>query len=88
MAFSACADLDAEIELTRVIDSCKAAGFSLVPVTEAPPSNVSVAGETSIFLRAPEADSSRPGGWWFWGAADNLRFPAWNGCKLAEWLEE
>ena len=63
-------------------------GFTLVPATEAAPSNVSVAGETSIFLRAPEADSSRPGGWWFWGAADNLRLPAWSGCKLAEWLEE
>ncbi len=88
MAFSAYAELVPPTDLSRLIDSCKAAGFSMVPVTEAPPSNVSVAGETSIFLRVPEADSSHPGAWWFWGAADNLRFPAWSGCKLAEWLEE
>jgi aspartate-semialdehyde dehydrogenase len=88
MTFSACADLDTQIDLAGIIHSCKQVGLSLVPVTEAPPNNVSVAGETSIFLRAPEKDSSRPGGWWFWGAADNLRFPAWSGCKLAEWLEE
>jgi aspartate-semialdehyde dehydrogenase len=88
MTFSAYVDLNEQADMTRLIDICKQAGFSVLPLTEAPPSNVSVAGETSIFLRAPEADSSHPGGWWFWGAADNLRLAAWSGCKLAEWLEE
>jgi aspartate-semialdehyde dehydrogenase len=88
MTFSACADLDAESNLAEVNEACKQAGFSLVPANEAAPSNVSVAAETTVFLRAPEPDVSRQATWWFWGAADNLRLPAWSGCKLAEWLEE
>jgi aspartate-semialdehyde dehydrogenase len=88
MVFSVYVDLDGKVDRTALLDACRDAGFALLPETEAGPSNVSVAGETNIFLRAPAADSSYPGGWWFWGAADNLRLPAWNGCKLAEWLEE
>ncbi len=87
MTFSAYVEVDEAKEQANLIDVCKEAGFSLVPAAEAGPSNISVAGETSVFLREPEADSARPGGWWFWGAADNLRLPAWSGCKLAEWLE-
>jgi aspartate-semialdehyde dehydrogenase len=86
MTFSAFADLDKDADQARLMSACKDAGFSMVPVTETAPSNVSVAGETSVFLRPPHADNSA-GGWWFWGAADNLRLPAWNGCRLAEWLE-
>jgi aspartate-semialdehyde dehydrogenase len=88
LAFSAYADLDEKADQPGLLAAIKDSGFSIVPATEAAPSNVSVAGETSIFLRAPEPDSSHPGGWWLWGAADNLRFPAWSGCRLAEWLEE
>jgi len=88
MTFSAYVDVPEETEHAAMIDACKDAGFSLVPAKEPAPSNVSVAGETSVFLQAPVADSARSGGWWFWGAADNLRLPAWSGCKLAEWLEE
>jgi aspartate-semialdehyde dehydrogenase len=87
MAFSAYVEVDEANEHGKLIDVCKEAGFSLVPAAEAAPSNVSVAGETSVYLREPEADSARPGGWWFWGAADNLRLPAASGCRLAEWLE-
>ena len=87
MTFSAYVEVAEQKEQVALIDVCKEAGFSMVPLAEPGPSNVSVAGETSIFLRAPEKDSSRPGAWWFWGAADNLRLPAWSGCKLAEWLE-
>lgn len=87
MTFSAYVNLDGDIELARLIDICKDAGFTVVPATEPGPSNVSVASETSVFLRVPEPDVSHRGGWWFWGAADNLRLPAWSGCKLAEWLE-
>jgi len=87
MTFSAFADLDEKADRASLNDACKEAGFSLIPEAEAAPSNVSVAAETSAFLRVPEADASQPGGWWFWGAADNLRLPAWSGCKLAEWLE-
>jgi hypothetical protein len=54
--------------------------------SEDAPSNVSVAGENSIHLAAPEQDSGRRDTWWFWGAADNIRLPAWNAVKLAEKL--
>jgi aspartate-semialdehyde dehydrogenase len=87
MTFSACADLGAKTDLRALIEACKEAGFSLVPEEEAAPSNVSVAAENSLFLRVPQPDGSSENAWWFWGAADNLRLPAWSGCKLAEWLE-
>jgi aspartate-semialdehyde dehydrogenase len=87
MVFSAYADLDEKADRTALIDACKDAGFTVLPDGEGGPSNVSVAGETAISLRLPQADASQ-GGWWFWGAADNFRLPTWNGCKLAEWLEQ
>jgi aspartate-semialdehyde dehydrogenase len=87
MTFSALAEVATETEQVALIDACREAGLSLVPLLDAGPSNVSVAGETSVSVRVPEKDSSRAGAWWFWGAADNLRLPAWSGCKLAEWLE-
>jgi aspartate-semialdehyde dehydrogenase len=88
MTFSACADLEAKTDAGTLTEWCKKAGFGFVAGAEAAPSNVSVAGETGVLLREPEADASREGTWWFWGAADNLRLPAWSGYKLAEWLEE
>jgi aspartate-semialdehyde dehydrogenase len=88
MTFSAYVEVAEKTEQAALIDLCKDAGFSLVPLADAGPSNVSVAGETSVYLRVPEKDSAHPGGWWFWGAADNLHLPAWSASKLAEWLEE
>jgi len=87
MTFSACADLEGRTDVSALTETCKDAGFSLVPPGEAAPSNISVAGETGLFLRTPEADAGHEGTWWLWGAADNLRLPAWSGCKLADWLE-
>jgi aspartate-semialdehyde dehydrogenase len=88
MTFSAYAEMNEQIDTARLISACQSAGFTLIPAAEVGPSNVSVAGETGVFLRTPEPDSAKSAGWWFWGAADNLRLPAWNGYKLAEWLEE
>jgi len=87
MTFSACADLGKETDRIALGALCRQSRFALVGSREAAPSNVSVAGEAAVFLREPQADAVRKGAWWFWGAADNLRVPAWNGCKLAEWLE-
>jgi aspartate-semialdehyde dehydrogenase len=85
--FSACADLEGRADQTSLAEMCKQAGFAMVEADQAAPSNVSVAGESSAFLRMPEGDAAREGSWWFWGAADNLRLPASSACKLAEWLE-
>lgn len=87
MTFSACAELETSGGREALKEICKKSGFTVVASDEAAPCNVSVAGETSIMLREPEPDPASDRRWWFWGAADNLRFPAWSGCKLAEWLE-
>jgi len=85
--FSTCADLEGEPQVATLTEACRNAGFVLVDAAEAAPSNVSVAGESGVFLRAPEPDTAREGSWWFWGAADNLRLPASSAVKLAEKLE-
>ena len=85
-AFSACADLGDSVEREALEESCRGAGFVVQASGEAAPSNVSVTGETRLYLGEPEKDAAREGSWWFWGACDNLRVPAWSGLKLAEWL--
>ena len=87
LTFSACADLEGKSDEAALSDACRKAGFTMIDAAEAAPSNVSVAGESGMFLRAPERGTAREGGWWFWGGADNLRLPASNAVKLAEWLE-
>lgn len=78
---------DVDVMNTNPIEQvCKEAGLVIVPEDEAGPSNVSVAGENSIFLAQPEIDPSDMSSFWLWGAADNVRLPAWNAVKLAEKL--
>jgi aspartate-semialdehyde dehydrogenase len=85
-AFAACAELVPGTKVEQVIAACEDAGFAIPSDGEAGPSNVSVAGEKVAHLARPEEDPSRPGAWWFWGAADNIRLPAANAVKLAEML--
>ena len=87
LTFNACADLGEGVDSGKLIAACKEAGWTIVKGGEAGPSNVSVAGESQLFMSEPRADLSRAGAWWFWGAADNLRLPAASGIKLADWLE-
>lgn len=86
MTFSACVEMEGKKDVGTLKELCQEAGFGFGSDRVAP-SNVSVAGETQVTLGEPEPDVARDETWWFWGAADNLRLPAWNGCKLAEWLE-
>lgn len=83
--FSVCAAVDV-LGGQKIAEVCREAEFVIVPEGEAGPSNVSVAGEKSIFLAQPEADPSGSSTFWLWGAADNIRLPAWNAVKLAEKL--
>ncbi|MGC1620705.1 MAG: Asd/ArgC dimerization domain-containing protein [Candidatus Acidiferrum sp.] len=85
-AFAACADLVPGTTLEQIAEACENAGFMIPADGEAGPSNVSVAGEKAAHLAMPEEDPARPGAWWFWGAADNIRLPAANAVKLAEML--
>jgi aspartate-semialdehyde dehydrogenase len=87
MLFSACAELDPRVADTESVrNACSEAGFSVAKDEDCTPSNVSAAGENTIQLGVPQADPAVQGTWWFWGAADNLRLPAWIAVKLAEKL--
>lgn len=83
--FSAFVELANGSGLEQLLHACREAGFA-ISEDGSGPSNVSVAGEKIAHLAKPEADPSRPGAWWFWGAADNIRLPAANAVKLAEML--
>jgi aspartate-semialdehyde dehydrogenase len=88
-AFSACApltDKSGKASAAEIVAACTRAGFVVSDAAELRPSNVSVAGESILQLAVPEMDTSPPGAWWFWGAADNFRLPAANAVKLAEML--
>jgi len=85
--FSVCADLGNAADAAALVQAVKEAGFAVVPTEEAGPSNVSVAGDTLLYLSEPRPDTARENCWWFWGAGDNLRVPAASGIKLAEWLD-
>jgi aspartate-semialdehyde dehydrogenase len=88
-AFTACAPLNdssGTASAEQLKTACADAGFLFADVTQARPSNVSVAGENTLQLAVPELDTSEPGAWWFWGAADNFRLPAATAVKLAEML--
>lgn len=89
MMFSACAELDPGVANSESVSSaCREAGFSVAKDEDCTPSNVSAAGENTIQLGVPQADPTLNGTWWFWGAADNVRLPAWNAVKLAVKLAE
>jgi len=87
LTFSACADLREGVDIAKLSSAFQEAGWIIAGSEEAAPSNVSVAGESQLFMSEPRADLSRAGSWWFWGAADNLRLPAASGVRLADWLE-
>jgi aspartate-semialdehyde dehydrogenase len=87
VTFSACAELDPTVDAGRVASASKTAGFSVLQPPETP-SNVTVAEGAAIQLAEAEGEPDKPGTWWFWGAADNIRLPAANAVKLAEKLTE
>jgi aspartate-semialdehyde dehydrogenase len=86
MAFSATAELNQGLESKEVGEACSQAGFAVQAKEGSGPSNVTAAGENVIQLAYPESDMSTAKRWFFWGAADNIRLPAWNAVKLAEKL--
>jgi aspartate-semialdehyde dehydrogenase len=83
-AFAAFAEFQRAPHLVAVGAQLEAAGFQMAGDDEPGPSNVSVAGETHAVLSAAAADGGVEHGYWFWGAADNLRLPASNALQIAE----
>jgi aspartate-semialdehyde dehydrogenase len=84
LAFTLLAKLATPADAAQLSAAAKAAGLLMNP--DSGPSNLSVAGESFIQLASPEPDASSPDLWWFFGAADNIRLPAFNAVKLAEKL--
>ena len=83
--FSANVEIDPAATLDELNSACAAAGLAIAE-KGAIVGNLTAAGENAIQLARPEAEASLPGSWWIWGAADNIRLPAWNAVKLAEKL--
>lgn len=84
IGFTLSAKFAAVIDSGQLLAAVKSAGFHVMK--DSGPSNVSAAGESFIQLAAPEGESIAQDTCWFWGAADNIRLPAYNAVKLAEKL--
>ncbi len=83
-AFAAFAEFAAP-DLAGIESALTGAG-ARIAASDAPPTNVSVAGENEIHLARPEKDPNVNGGVWLWGVADNLRVAATNAVRIAEGL--
>jgi aspartate-semialdehyde dehydrogenase len=84
--FVANAELKSPQTKETLADALRKSGFSLEIAATSPLGNLTASGDSSIHLAFPENDSAKPGTWWFWGAADNIRLPAAAAVKLAEKL--
>jgi aspartate-semialdehyde dehydrogenase len=85
--FSIYAELDPAIEADGIQSAYQAGGLSMLQLPETP-SNVGVAEESTVVFAQAWPDPAKRGAWWFWGAADNIRLPAWNAVKFAEKFAE
>ena len=83
-AFAAYAELTAPAPAEKFEAAFANLGVKFSPPGEAPPTNVSVAGESEIHLARIEPDPNIANGAWIWGAADNLRLAATNAVRIAE----
>jgi aspartate-semialdehyde dehydrogenase len=85
-AFAVYFDLPAPRPAGEVEQALAAVGIKMAAAGEPPPTNVSVAGESSIAVRRVERDAGVETGYWLWGAADNFRLAATNAVSIAEEL--
>ncbi len=83
-AFSLSARLASAADVAQLSSAAKSAGLDICQ--DSASGNLSAAGESVIQLGVPEKDSFVHDAWWFWGAADNIRLPAFNAVKIAEKL--
>jgi aspartate-semialdehyde dehydrogenase len=74
------------LDLEALSARLSAVGFNLAGENDPAPSNTSVAGEEQALLGRPSPDMNVDGGYWFWGAADNLRLANANALRIAERL--
>ena len=84
-AFSVYAEFGA-IESAEFLTERLAAGGFTISEDGSAPSNISVAGEAHPMIGRPERNPNVDCGYWFWGAADNLRVASANAMRIAETL--
>ena len=84
-AFSAYAEL-ASLEIGQLESAFANLGVKVDAPGDAPPNNISVAGEAEIRLARIDPDPNVANAVWLWGVADNLRLPAVNAVRIAEAL--
>jgi aspartate-semialdehyde dehydrogenase len=87
-AFSAYAELASPQPLGQLESAFANLGVKVGATGDAPPTNISVAGESEIHLARIDSDPNVENAVWLWGAADNLRLPAVNAVRIAEALIE
>jgi aspartate-semialdehyde dehydrogenase len=85
-AFSAYVEFAALEPIGQLESAFANLGVKIGAPGDAPPSNISVAGETEIHLARIEPDPNVANAVWLWGVADNLRLPAVNAVRIAEAL--
>jgi aspartate-semialdehyde dehydrogenase len=85
-AFAAYAEFASPVSPEQLHGAFVNLGVKVAAPDDAPPSNVSVAGEGEIHLARIEPDPNVAGGVWTWGVADNLRVAATNAVRIAEEL--
>jgi aspartate-semialdehyde dehydrogenase len=85
-AFSAYAEFPAPLDAKAAAERLKHAGFSIYEGEDPEPSNVTIAGSAQPVIRPAERDPGVENGYWFWGAADNMRLASANAVGIAEKL--
>jgi aspartate-semialdehyde dehydrogenase len=85
-AFSAFAEFAALPPLDQIETALLPLGMRAAEPDAAPPSNLSVVGESDIHIARIEPDPSVANSVWLWGVADNLRLAAVNAVRIAEEL--
>jgi aspartate-semialdehyde dehydrogenase len=79
-------DITVEVSAQQLAARLSAAGFTLAGEDDPPLSNVSVAGESQLFVTPPARDPNVENAYWLWGAVDNLRLASANALRIAERL--
>jgi aspartate-semialdehyde dehydrogenase len=85
-AFAAYVDFVAAPTADDVAAAFAGLGVRIADAGDPAPTNVSVAGESEIYLARVEGDPNVSSAVWLWGAADNLRLSATNAVRIAEGL--
>jgi aspartate-semialdehyde dehydrogenase len=83
-AFAVFAEFENDVDLSALAARLEAAGFQVAASDDPGPSNVNAAGESKAVVSAAVADGGVPHGYWFWGAADNLRLQTSSATQIAE----